>query len=141
MRKMMTVLATVAVLAGGSLTMAGPASAAVQSNCGSGAQMCLFYHSQAYGYGAEYGTSNNVRSFNPNVNGGTTYAFKAGRYGSAGAGQSVWNNAGAAGDYSSYRNFAVWYSSGWTGVYDVVPYGKRIDLTKTYNNDASMGWI
>ena len=140
---MASIVASGAAIAG-ILSAAGPASAAViTSNCGSGAQMCLFYHSLSNpgGLGAEYGNSNNVKSFNPNVNGGNTYEFKSGVYGTSGAGQTVWNNAGGAGDYSPSQNFAVWYNSSWTGAYDVVPYGKKISLTRTYNQDASMGWI
>jgi hypothetical protein len=132
--------ATAAVV--GSVALAGPASATTyQGNCGSTARMCLYYHSSAYGWGAEYGHDTNVPSFNPANNGGNTYVFKAGIHGSAGAGQTVWNNAAAGSNWSGSQNFAVWQNHGYGGSYDVVPYGLYQDLNHTHNNDTSMAWI
>jgi hypothetical protein len=129
---------TVAVLA-----IAGPASATVFTHkCNSSGLMCVYYNSSAYGYGAEYGTSAAVYSFNPSYNGGDTYEFEAGHFGSAGSGWSIWNQAGGAADYSASVNMGVFQDHGYVGPVQTVIASSIVSLnSQLHNNDASMKWI
>ncbi|WP_297747160.1 hypothetical protein [uncultured Tessaracoccus sp.] len=136
--------AALAVLAFGLVAVpAGSAEAtvSVSRNCSSTAQMCLHFNSTAYGLGAEFGSQTNITSFNYNINGGVHYNFKAGRYGSNGAGQTIWNKAAAGRNLSSYRNFAVFENSNYQGEVETVPYGYILNFTAVKNNDTSMKWI
>jgi len=135
-------LVVAATTSAGMLAVAGPASASVitgtcYTNSG---QMCLYYNSKAYGWGAEYGSYNNVYSFNPQYNGGNTYEFKAGPNGSAGAGQTVWNNAAAAYNIAGPTTMRVFANHGYQGAYDAIQVNVAQDLSATHNNDTSEKW-
>lgn len=120
---------------------AAEAAVSVSKNCSSSAQMCLHFNSTAYGLGAEFGSQTNISSFNYNINGGVHYNFKAGPYGSNGAGQTIWNKAAAGRNLSSYRNFAVFENSDYEGDVETVPYGYMMNFTAVKNNDTSMKWL
>ena len=139
MRRFLAAATTVAMVLMCSIAFTQPAAAAtITRSCSSTAQMCLHYNSIPYGLGAEFGSNSNIPSLNPNVNGGTTYAFKAGLFGSAGAGVSVWNNAGGAENLSTYRSFRVYVNSNYMGGYDHVSRQNAQSLSATWNDNASM---
>jgi hypothetical protein len=139
LRRFGVVIASLAMAVGASLVWA-PAASAVTSRCDL-YDMCWHYNSAANGFNATYGQATNLLSVNPNVNGGVRYYFTADQWGSAGAGQNVWNNAGGARNRDTYWIMRSHYNSGCTGPADLVYPGTAVTLSTTYNENASMCWI
>lgn len=141
MKRLLTAVVTAITILAASVVFAAPASAYIsQQYCFLG-EMCLYYNSQSYGYGAEWGTNSDTPSLNPSRNGGITYEFIAGQSGSAGAGQSVWNNAGAATNNGNGFNMQVCQNSNYGGVCEIIPQYYQNDLGPTHNNDTSLRWV
>ncbi|MEU0315254.1 hypothetical protein [Nocardioides sp. NPDC006273] len=118
----------------------GSASAATSGCSRDGGYACLFYNSPQHGLNSWYGAGGD-RNFNPSVNGGVNYYFKASPHGSGGAGVNVWNNAGGAKNYqpqNSFLYFRVYYYSDFKGPSDLVRPGDTIKLVNTYNDNASL---
>ena len=103
--------------------------------------MCLYYNSIGVGLNAEFGSDTDVWSLNYNVNGANYYKFKAGAEGSAGAGVNVWNNAATGRNFHTWKNFAVFQDSNYSGPATTVPYGYIANLGLVKNNNTSMKWL
>lgn len=138
LRRSGVVIASMAMAAGATLVWA-PAAGAVTSRCDVG-DMCWHYNSAQHGYNATYGQASNLRSVNPNVNGGVNYYFVADQWGSAGAGQNVWNNAGGARNRHPSRIMLSYVNSDCGGARDSVGAMTARTLNFTYNDNASMCW-
>lgn len=133
-----------ALMAAGVAVPANAASGAWIGNGGGtgmcGAQLCLYYNSAAYGYGAmfatDYGQINDL--------GGSYFSANAGatRFGgnpNSGKGVVVKNHAAAAEDQGASDCDFIYYNSaayGW-GNYDYLCPGQSGKLDYTYNNDAA----
>lgn len=146
-RTALTSVATAAVAAGLSCAAALPASATTSQWIGTGgstgmcSDICLYYNSPQYGYGAIFTTDNAISDL-----AGYRFSSNAGasRYGgtpSAGAGQYVKNNAAAAEDEAYYCIVYIYYNSAANGYgnYDYLNTGESGRLDITYNNDAAIG--
>jgi hypothetical protein len=123
-------------VAGGALTAglvtAAPASAAINYDCGEG-EVCLYYNSSSYGYGAVYVQYDKVRDYAGRY-------FSSGRNGSAGAGVEVKNHAAAVDSWIS-SNFRVYYNSGYScavACQTISPYA-TVDLNSTLKNNNASG--
>jgi hypothetical protein len=122
------------------LGMVQPAAAEDRySSCSTGAK-CWHYNSSGLGYNAEYGQSGDLYSANYTINGGIYYRFKAGNWGSAGANQIAWNNAGGARNRSSSKHMISCELTGYGGSCDIVFKGTAQTLAVSYNDNASMKW-
>ncbi|GAB3467485.1 hypothetical protein [Actinophytocola sediminis] len=138
LRRTGVIAASLAMAAGMTVAFA-PSAAAVTSRCDAG-DMCWHYNSAQNGYNATYGRATNLASANPNVNGGTNYYFIADQWGSAGAGQNVWNNAGGARNRHTTRIMCSYVNSNYGGAQDAIGARTGRTLNFTYNNNASMAW-
>ncbi|MEV7979386.1 hypothetical protein [Streptomyces sp. NPDC086519] len=109
-----------------------PASANPAADCSSG-QVCLYYNSSAYGYGAVYKQSADISDY-------AGYTFKAGNNGSAGAGLSVKNHAAAV---DSWYNglFVIYYNSNYGCSVEcfLVGANKTLDLSSQIKNNNASG--
>ncbi|WP_239081094.1 hypothetical protein [Streptomyces coelicoflavus] len=121
------------VLTAGPLT-AAPASAAPASidyDCATG-EVCLYYNSEAYGYGAVYVQYDKVPNYQYRY-------FSSGRNGGSGAGVEVKNHAAAVDSWIS-STFRVYYNSNYNcnvACQDIPGY-YTLDLnSRLKNNNAS----
>ncbi|MFJ4685930.1 hypothetical protein [Streptomyces sp. NPDC088789] len=132
-RKLMaTTLAGGALTAGLAMATATPAAAAIQYDCATG-EVCLYYNSSAYGYGAVYVQYDRI----PNYSG---YYFSSGRNGSAGAGSVVKNQAAAVDSWIS-STFRVYYNSSYScsvACQDIPSYYTQ-DLNSSLKNQNASG--
>ncbi|WP_230396292.1 hypothetical protein [Streptomyces blattellae] len=122
-------------VAGGALTAglvtASPASAAINYDCATG-EVCLYYNSSSYGYGAVYVQYDRI----PNYQG---YFFSQGRNGSSGAGVEVKNHAAAVDSWIG-STFRVYYNSNYNcsvACQDIPAYATRDLNSSVKNNNAS----
>ncbi|GGZ04201.1 hypothetical protein CP967_17165 [Streptomyces nitrosporeus] len=112
---------------------AGTASAAPAYDCLFD-EVCLYYNSSSYGYGAYFAQSGNIPDYSGRY-------FKAGANGSSGAGISVKNNAGAVDNRGTPRNFYLYYNSNYdcsVACITVAP-GHLINLSEPLKNDNASG--
>lgn len=58
-----------------------------------------------------------------------------------GKGQAVKNNSASVANFHSSRNARVYYNSNYAGANDLVPKYTKIQLTNTYNDNASYKWL
>jgi hypothetical protein len=112
---------------------AGAASAAPAYDCLFD-QVCLYYNSSSYGYGAYFAQGGNIADY-------SGHYFKAGDNGSAGAGISVKNNAAAVDNRGTPRNFYLYYNSNYdcTVACVTVSPGNLINLSSTMKNQNASG--
>lgn len=133
--KLLTAAALVVI---GSVATAVPASATTR-NCSATARMCVYYNSTGNGLNAEFGTDFNVPSFNP-ANTANDIYFKAGPYGSNGAGSWVWNNAAAVRNPNTQVRVGMYQNSNYAGQLDIIEQNRLENLVNTKNDNASLGW-
>ena len=111
----------------------GPALAAeYNGTCEEGSgngELCLYYNSNWAGAKADF------RDKKPDLAG---YTFKAP---GAGAGQAVKNNAASAQNWDHTRTAVVFFNSNYQGTYDNVWTWTAVNLSNTYNDNASFKWI
>lgn len=113
---------------------AAPAAAATEYNgvCSEGygnGELCLYYNSNWQGAKADF--LNAKSTFG-------TYTFLAP---GSGAGQLVKNNAASAQNWDHNRTAVVFFNSNWQGTYDNVWTWTAVNLSNTYNDNASFKWI
>ncbi|MFE2041973.1 hypothetical protein ACFXAZ_13780 [Streptomyces sp. NPDC059477] len=127
---------TATALAGGALAVglatASPAAAAIEYDCGSG-EVCLYYNSSDYGYGAVYVQYARIPDY-------AGFYFSTGRNGSSGAGREVKNQAAAVDSWISTK-FRVYYNSNYNctvACQDIPAYGTR-DLNSSLKNQNASG--
>ncbi|MFB6705355.1 peptidase M23 [Streptomyces sp. NPDC056333] len=127
----MSAIAAAAVLGLAAPATAAPAAQVSAAGC-SGLQ--LFYNSNQAGSSACY------------VNGTDNFAGDVFTTSGAGQGQGVKNNAASATNHKTFTG-ATWptarifFNSNWGGVYDDVEASSSRNLSKTYNNNASLEWV
>ncbi|MEV6211191.1 hypothetical protein [Kitasatospora sp. NPDC051914] len=129
-RKLISAVVVAGAVATAGLATAGEASA-FTADC-KGGQVCLYYNSSDYGYGAVYIENTSIENY-------AGLTFKAGKNGSSGAGVAVKNHAAAV-DNHWYGTFNVFYNSGWdcSVACQAIPMNTRRDLnSKLKNNNAS----
>jgi hypothetical protein len=125
-------------VAGGALSAgfvtAAPASAAAEAieyDCATG-EVCLYYNSDAYNYGAVYVQYDKIPDYAGRY-------FSAGRNGSAGAGVAVKNHAAAVDSWIG-STFRVYYNSNYScsvACQDIPAYYTRDLNSQLKNNNAS----
>ncbi|GHF95743.1 hypothetical protein [Streptomyces hydrogenans] len=118
---------------GAVVVSAGTASAAPAYDCLFD-EVCLYYSSSSYGYGAYFAQSGSISDY-------SGYYFKAGDNGSTGAGVSVKNNAAAVDNRATPRNFYLYYNSNYdcrVACVTVSP-GTLINLSEPLKNDNASG--
>ncbi|MGW6761798.1 hypothetical protein ACWF8M_29795 [Streptomyces sp. NPDC055008] len=128
-RRSMTALALTGAAAGALAFGASPASAAASAityDCTSTGQVCIYYNSSSYGYGAVFRQTSDV----PNYAG---RYFSAGRNGSAGAGVEVKNHAAAVDSWVA-SNFTVYFNSN----YDCSVACQTVSAYNTVNLNANI---
>jgi hypothetical protein len=89
---------------------------------------CLYYNSDFNGSLSDFSTP--VEDF-------AGYKFLSS---GNGKGQGVKNNAASLCNMDKTYTARVHYNSGWRGQYDDIPPYTCRDLTKTYNQNASLSW-
>jgi len=123
-------------VAGGALTAglatAAPASAAIDFDCATG-EVCLYYNSSSYGYGAVYVQYDKVPDYAGKY-------FSSGRNGSSGAGVEVKNHAAAVDSWIS-SNFRVYYNRGYSCsvACQTIPSYGTVDLNSSLKNNNASG--
>ncbi|MFJ1704051.1 hypothetical protein [Kitasatospora sp. NPDC088346] len=133
-KKLLAAGAVAGSLLAAGLATAAPASAAPAYDCTSG-QVCLYYNSAAYGYGAVYVQTGPVSDY-----AGKT--FQAGRNGGSGAGVAVKNHAASVDSWVN-STFTVYYNSGYDCSVACQSFGSFAtgDLNASVkNNNASGRW-
>lgn len=117
---------------------AAPASAAATlvEDCSIDEQVCLYYNSSTYGYGAVFKQTGPISNYQG-------YYFSAGNNGSAGAGTQVKNNAAAVDNSWDGYFFRIYYNSNYDCSYacqTTDPFNQA-DLTSTMKNNNASGRI
>ncbi|WP_330244696.1 peptidase inhibitor family I36 protein [Streptomyces sp. NBC_00562] len=113
---------------------AGTASAAPVGDDCLFDEVCLYFNSSSYGYGAYFAQSGSIPDYSGRY-------FKAGDNGSSGAGVSMKNNAGAVDNRGTPRNFYLYYNSNYdcsVACVTVSP-GGLINLSEPMKNDNASG--
>ncbi|MGK4580521.1 hypothetical protein [Kitasatospora sp. HPMI-4] len=125
-----TVAGTVATTA---LATAGSASAFTR-DCWDG-QVCLYYNSSSYGYGAVFVQTESIGNY-----GSPDVKFSGGNNGSSGAGVSVKNHAAAV-DNRWGGSFIVYYNSGndCSVACQTIPMHSLVDLNGDLKNNNAAG--
>ncbi|RAJ29685.1 hypothetical protein K353_06573 [Kitasatospora sp. SolWspMP-SS2h] len=133
-KKLIAAMAVTGGLLAGGLATAAPASAHT-ADC-TFHQVCLYYSSSTYGFGAYYRQTADVSNYAGKY-------FKAGNNGSTGAGVEVKNNAAAIDSWLSTQ-FTIYYNSGYNC--DVVcqifdPYATFQNLSSQLKNNNASGRV
>jgi hypothetical protein len=122
-------------VAGGALTAglatASPAAAAINYDCATG-EVCLYYNSDSYGYGAVYVQYDKIADYQGRY-------FSSGRNGSSGAGVEVKNHSAAVDSWIS-ATFRVYYNKNYNcevACQDIPGYYTRDLNSSLKNNNAS----
>ncbi|MCU7820329.1 hypothetical protein [Kitasatospora sp. DSM 101779] len=131
-------LVAAAAVAGSVLTVglstAAPAMAAPAQDCTYG-QVCLYYNSSSYGYGAVYIQTGDVSNYAGKY-------FSGGANGSSGSGVEVKNHAASVDSWIA-SNFRVYYNSGYdcsVACQTVAPYAS-VNLNSSLKNNNASGRV
>ncbi|GAA5021165.1 hypothetical protein [Kitasatospora paranensis] len=132
-RKLISAVAVAGAVATAGLATAGNASA-FTADC-HGGQVCLYYNSSAYGYGAVYIQNTSIDNYADG-----NLKFSSGHNGSAGSGVAVKNNAAAV-DNHWYGTFNVYYNSNMdcSVACQPIPMNTRRDLNSALKNNNASG--
>lgn len=126
--KLIKSLATLSLAVASVLGFAAPSQAVGQDGVINANEFVFYYNSYWAGSFSDFaGNKSNLAGYEFLSNG-------------AGKGQAVKNNSASA---DNYRNQAarVYFNSGYGGVNDLVPALTGVQLTNTYNENASFKWI
>ncbi|MEU0423747.1 hypothetical protein ABZ235_09000 [Streptomyces canus] len=131
-RKLIAATAVAGGALSAGLATAAPASAAINYDCATG-EVCLYFNSSSYGYGAVYVQYDKVPDYQGRY-------FSSGRNGSAGAGVEVKNHAAAVDSWIS-SNFRVYYNSGYSCsvACQTIPSYATVNLNSSLKNNNASG--
>ncbi|MGK4580519.1 hypothetical protein [Kitasatospora sp. HPMI-4] len=132
-RKLIAAAAVAGAIATTGLATATSASA-LTFDCTTG-QVCLYYNSEAYGYGAYYAQNSDIDNYGDNG-----LAFSAGHNGGNGAGIAVKNHAASV-DSHWGGEFVIYFNSGYDCSVSCQTFGpyQAADLIPSMKNNNASG--